>query len=296
MKRLVLDVGGSAIKYAVMDDELRILEKGKLEGRRSDAGKFAEAILSLRKQYPEAEGIAISYCGEVDPGTGQIMSPGSYDFFENMNLKTFLEEKSGTTVWVENDAICAALAEKRNGVLQKEKNAAVLIYGTGIGCALILDGRIYYGATYQAGVATLVSTSRKAFIPKFRLDDFLRFFNGKILRKKDPKGIDGFRFFRQVERKNPLALYRLKRFTRQAARFIVDLQLMLNLEAIAIGGGVSAQPRFIQEIQQALDQEWESYWVRITRVPKPEIKVASAGNDANLIGALIHFQDMERGH
>lgn len=112
----------------------------------------------------------------------------------------------------------------------------------------------------------------------------------------DPKGIDGFRFFRQVERKNPLALYRLKRFTRQAARFIVDLQLMLDLETIAIGGGVSAQPRFIQEIQKALDQEWKSYWVRITRVPKPEIKVASAGNDANLIGALIHFQAMERGH
>ena len=66
-------------------------------------------------------------------------------------------------------------------------------------------------------------------------------------------------------------------------------------ETVAIGGGVSAQPRFIQEIQQALDREWKSYWVRITRVPKPEIKVASAGNDANLIGALIHCQAMEQG-
>lgn len=48
--------------------------------------------------------------------------------------------------------------------------------------------------------------------------------------------------------------------------------------------------------RRRLDQEWKSYWVRITRVEQPEIKVASSGNDANLIGALIHFQSMEQEH
>ena len=69
--------------------------------------------------------------------------------------------------------------------------------------------------------------------------------------------------------------------------------MTLDLEAIAIGGGVSAEPLFVSGIREAVNREWENKWVRLTRAVKPEIRVCSTGNDANLIGALIHFQAME---
>ena len=277
-----------------MEEDYSLLEKGKLEGRQPDAEHFAQAIRGLRETFPDTEGVAVSYCGEVDPQTGQIMSPGSYAYFADRNLKEFLERELGTTVWVEKDAVCAGLAEARFGVLQGEKHAAVLIFGTGMGCALLLNGKIHYGAHCRSSLTTLVSTARRAFVPKFRVDDRLRYWNEKVRRQPNAKGIDGYRFFQQVEHGNPLALCRLHRFTRQVARFIADLQLTLDLEAIAIGGGVSAQERFIREIRSAVDREWENKWVALTRAMKPEIKVCSAGNDANLLGALLCYQAQEK--
>ncbi|MBQ6175414.1 MAG: ROK family protein [Clostridia bacterium] len=293
MKRLVLDVGGSAIKYAVMEDDLSLTEKGKLEGRQPDAAHFADAVRGLRARFPDAEGVAVSYCGEVDPLTGQVLAAGSYACFDGVNLKAYLEKELGTTVWVEKDANCAALAEARLGVLRNERFAAVLIFGTGMGCGLLLDGKLHYGAHCRSALATLASTSRRAFVPKFRVDDSLRFWNGKIRRRPNPTGIDGIRFFRKVKGKNPFALRRFHAFTRHVARFIADLQMTLDLEAIAIGGGVSAEPVFISGIREAVDREWNNKWVKLTQTVKPEIKVCSTGNDANLIGALLHFRAME---
>jgi predicted NBD/HSP70 family sugar kinase len=293
MKRLVLDVGGSAIKYAVMEDDLSLTEKGKLEGRQPDAAHFADAVRGLRVRFPDTEGVAVSYCGEVDPLTGQVLAAGSYACFDGVNLKTYLEQQIGTTVWVEKDANCAALAETRFGVLRNERFAAVLIFGTGMGCALLLDGSLHYGAHCRSSLATLVSTARRAFVPKFRVDDSLRFWNGKICHRQNPTGIDGIRFFKKVKRKNPFALRRFHAFTRHVARFIADLQMTLDVEAIAIGGGVSAEPVFISGIREAVDREWNNKWVKLTQTVKPEIKVCSTGNDANLIGALLHFLAME---
>ena len=62
-----------------------------------------------------------------------------------------MAERLGLPVWVDNDVNAAVLAEHRYGAARGTSHAVMLALGTGIGGGLILDGRVYRGATGAAG-------------------------------------------------------------------------------------------------------------------------------------------------
>ena len=66
-------------------------------------------------------------------------------------LRTILEERLGLPVFVDNDTNCAALAEAHDGARMAVRNLVMITVGTGIGGGLVLDGRVYRGATGAAG-------------------------------------------------------------------------------------------------------------------------------------------------
>ncbi|MBR2264429.1 MAG: ROK family protein [Firmicutes bacterium] len=296
MSILVIDIGGSSFKCAVMTEELEILKREKVQNTFRDKKQFLAAIEKVyRKHQSEVDGIAISYCGELDPSTGLIYCPGSYAYMSMVNLKEELEAQLKTTVWVEKDAICAGLAEAQYGVLKPYQNSVALILGSGLGCAVLQDHEVYHGAHFRASLATLQSTVLKTFMRKFMVDSLLRKWNNKVRKQKEPMGIDGVRFFQKVEAKRPLAIYRFKKFTKAIVQFIIDLQVMLDTEAIAIGGGVSAQPRLIEEIRSQMDKAWETNMgLKYGNIVKPDLLVCAYKNDANLIGAMCFYQKMKK--
>ena len=295
MNILSIDIGGSSFKYAVMTEDREVLKRGKVQNTFRNKEQFLAGIEKIYRKYEtEVGGIAISYCGELDPDTGMIYSPGSYPYMGGINLKEELEALLGTTVWVEKDGICAGLAEANFGVLQPYKDSVALILGSGLGCAILHDKEAYHGAHFRAALASMVSPVKGAFIRKIIVDMALKTWNGKVRKQKEPMGIDGVKFFKKVEAGRPLAVYRFKRFTKAIVDFIIDLQIMLDVEAIAIGGGVSAQPRLIEEIQKQVDKAWEKNMaLKMVHIVKPEILVCEYKNDANLIGALYFYQKME---
>lgn len=295
MSVLVIDVGGSSFKYAVMTETREILERGKVLNTFRDEAQFLAGVDKIYQHYKDqVEGVAISYCGELDPFTGLIYCPGSYMYMANVNLKEELEQKLKTTVWVEKDGACAGLAEAHFGVLKPYTDSVALILGSGLGCAILHDHEVYHGAHFRSSLATLNSTVLNTFLRKYAVDGILKAWNGKVRRQKEPVGIDGVKFFQKVEAGRPLAVYRFKRFTKAIVKFIIDLQVIADTEAIAIGGGVSAQPRLIEEIQKQVDKAWaKNIGLKIGNVVKPEILVCEYKNDANLIGALYFYQKME---
>ena len=62
-------------------------------------------------------------------------------------LRAILEERLGLPVFVDNDTNCAALAEAYDGSRMVVQNLVMLAVGTGVGGGLVLDGRVYRGAT-----------------------------------------------------------------------------------------------------------------------------------------------------
>lgn len=78
---------------------------------------------------------------------------------QDVSLAQQLASRTGAPVSVENDAKCAAMAELCAGSLQSCRTAAVIILGTGVGGALIQDGKLYPSASVRRGIQLCVYQS-----------------------------------------------------------------------------------------------------------------------------------------
>ncbi len=292
MRYLTFDIGGTGIKHALLDDDYRMSEKGSFPtaGVRSSA-EFIEALGRVHDRHAgEVAGIAISTCGELDPATGHMFSGGSLQFNAGTNLIDLVRARCGTSVTVENDANCALLAEVHDGALAGCTNAVVLTIGTGVGGALLLNGRIYHGSHFHAGNASFTLPSLDEEYAPGRLFAFTNGVRGLTdpvaLRKGvDPTALDGRAVFALVEAGDADAAAALDEFCARLARFIYNTQVMLDVEVVALGGGISARPHFIDTVAAKVDELFDA---SIIPLPRPRVRSCAYFNDANLVGALYH--------
>ena len=87
---LVLDIGGSAVKYAVMDNQATLLHKGKFTSPKASLDDFwlalDKVVLTLRQKYTLC-GIAISTCGAVDCDSGVIHGASALPYIHGPNFQ-----------------------------------------------------------------------------------------------------------------------------------------------------------------------------------------------------------------
>jgi predicted NBD/HSP70 family sugar kinase len=118
MKYLVLDVGGSAIKYALMDKQAVVLEKGQVATPLDSFGAFSSEIIRLYKHYQDQiTGIAFSLPGVIDSEQGNSITGGALTYNDKRNFVADIQQHCPVPVTIENDAKCAALAEAWKGSL-----------------------------------------------------------------------------------------------------------------------------------------------------------------------------------
>lgn len=96
-------------------------------------------------------GIGVSCGGPLDSRRGVVLSPPNLWGWKETPVKALLEERFGLPVWLQNDANACAVAEWKYGAGQGCRSMAFLTFGTGLGAGLILDGRLYSGASDMAG-------------------------------------------------------------------------------------------------------------------------------------------------
>ena len=296
MEYFVIDAGGSSIKYAVVDDNQNFIRKGRSEiCQLQNIEEFVGNLCELYRENGSCSGeIAVSYCGEVDAENGILLSGGSYRYMAGQNLKQLLEEKTGAVVSIENDGNCAGLAESRFGSLRGFANAAAIVIGTGLGGSLILGNSLYRGAHFFAGSASLMV--RNFDIPYTKQQWAFRTAGASWPGKeygirKGIEAVDGITFFEAVKTGDETAEQILKDYCSTLANILFDLNIILDLEAIAIGGGISQQPVLLEYLRNAFNQIYSAEGMSALNLPKPEIKVCQYHNDANLLGALAHHID-----
>lgn len=155
MAVLCLDIGGTEIKAMLKGSDF---EKD-LPNFPSKAGTNAPSIKddvlslvdNLEGEY-DIEGIAISTAGMVDYKTGIIAGHGpTFKNYKGFDWKKEIREELNIPTVVENDVKSAAMGELTFGAGKGASSAFVLTVGTGIGGALILDGKLYRGASGHAG-------------------------------------------------------------------------------------------------------------------------------------------------
>ena len=203
---------------------------------------------------------------------------------------------------IENDGKCAALAEKWKGSLKDCRNGAVVVLGTGVGGGIIIDHKLYRGGHFTAGEYSYILTDQKQ---SEEAKGYWGMANGaETLAQKaafytgeDPEKLDGIQIFDRANKGEEAVLKALKEFTDTLAVQIYNLNVILDLDVVAIGGGISKQPLLLEYLNRSMNELMEHHPIRkITPyVPKPEITNCKFYNDANLIGALYHYGVLKEG-
>lgn len=291
MKILVVDIGGTFIKYACMTEDMSILSRGKVKTPGENREELIETIGKLYDEMPEIEGIAISMPGIIDAENGYCAMGGALRYNDDFYLRHHLYQRCPVKIYMENDAKCAAMAEAAVGSLKDVDDGFVLIFGTMIGGGFIKDKKLHRGKHFSAGEVSYIDTEKDGAA------DFDTVWGNRCgtpklcqmyAAKKNlpPEDVDGIRVFDGVNGQEPEALECLQAFTKEIAVQIFNIQTVLDPERFAIGGGISAQPVFIEYIKNNLKALYAGCPYH---VPQAEVVSCKFQNDANLVGALQCF-------
>ncbi|MBQ9328798.1 MAG: ROK family protein [Solobacterium sp.] len=298
MNYLVFDWGGTFLKYAIMNEETDILEKSKVPAPSVEASveEMLERIDPIVEQYRDSvQGIAISMPGMLNDRNGYCRTAGSLRFFTGITVGTLLHERYHLPVSVQNDGKSAVLAEHWKGALQGCKDCAVIVIGTGIGGGIILNDRLLVGKDFSAGEYSFLNTN----------DSITDSWDGYWCRNghtalgeyvasktgESPDTLNGIEIFRRIrEDDDPIAKEALRHLTDAYAVQIYNLAILLDLERIAIGGGISEDPLLMEYLYDSIRKMRSNlpFEVYSELLPEAEVVVCRYHNDANLIGALYH--------
>jgi len=158
-----LDIGGTKCAVSLGCDaagsSLEILDKVRFEtGQRSPYAVLEEFLTELKAMLDRhglaadaIESIGISCGGPLNSRTGVIQSPPNLPGWDNIPAAEFFQQATGIPTWLQNDANACAVAEWKFGAGRGKNSVIYLTFGTGFGAGLILDGRLYSGATDNAG-------------------------------------------------------------------------------------------------------------------------------------------------
>ena len=305
---LLIDIGGTFIKYSLADEQARKISGGKVPTPLTNMDDLLAAIegfaAPLQGQFV---GCAISMPGRIDTRNGIAHTGGMLSaFMWEQPFAAQVEARLGVPVTIANDGKCAAAAEGWTGALACVENGLVLVLGTGIGGGIILNGKVYMGAHSAAGEVSNFVTNMAVMEPdNFALEKIERLpempvwagnssTTGLIFEYAKQKKLDldgpmptGEEIFAAYNAGEPEAQQALKVFARRVAIGILSLQSILDVEKVAIGGGISAADALLPAIQTELD----SLFARCPVLPmlEPELVRCRYGNDANMIGALKLF-------
>jgi glucokinase len=140
-----LDVGGTRIRVALVDETGAILRKKIVDGTR-DPERAVQIFIELVTEIDDGafEAIGVGIPGRVNAHTGEVLSGGFLNL-AGVDIAGILGKRFARPVAVANDCSMALVAEARAGAGRGLANIVMLTIGTGIGGAAMLDGRIVSG-------------------------------------------------------------------------------------------------------------------------------------------------------
>ncbi|NDV82139.1 ROK family protein [Bacteroides sp. 51] len=299
-----IDLGGTSIKYALINSGGDFLFQGKLP---SHADTSAEAVIAQLlkainevKAFAAGEELAIKGIGIGTPGivddTNRVVIGGAENIvnWENLRLSAIIEKETGLSTTLSNDANVMGLAEARYGAARGHTHVVFLTVGTGIGGAVIIDGKLFNGFANRGtelGHVPLIANgepcacgsvgcletyaSTAALVRKFaRL-------SAEAGRTYD-KEINGELIVELYHAGDELAISCLDEHCFYLGRGIAGFINIFSPQKIVIGGGLSEAGEFYIE---KVRREALKHAMADTAV-NTEIIAAQLGNNAGCLGAV----------
>lgn len=311
MLNVGVDVGGTNIKFGVIGEDGKILLQDKVK---TETGRGSQAIVSsiiqgieaiLRKaslRHQDVNSIGLGVPGTADARTGVVVYAPNL-FWRNVEIVKEIRRTIDLPVYIAQDTRASAWAEYLIGAGQGLRGVAGVTLGTGVGCGMVFDGRIFHGAhntagefghqiveldghlcncgrrgcleTYAGGLA-IVRNAEKS-VPAFH----------ELLRSNPSQ--DGVQCVYQLAREGDAQARQLTdRVVKYVGMGLVNLININSVDLIAISGGISNAPSELlldPLIDFVRNRAYESVAgkVRICR--------SALGEDAPLIGAALLYRE-----
>lgn len=312
MLRIGIDLGGTNIVAAVVNDEYEMVGKSKTPtATPRSADEIFDDIAKVCKEAMAQAGVTIKDIFSVGIGTpGTVNKEGVIEFannlgFVNVPAKEMLIERLGIeNVYVDNDANCAALGEAQAGSGHGAKDFIAVTLGTGVGSGVIINGKIVAGVNNAGGEcghsvivvdgepctcgrkgcweayasATALINQTKAAMEKYPdsvMHELVAANGGKV---------DGRTAFDAMRRGDIAGIKVVDAYVKYVACGLINLVNIFQPETICIGGGICNEGEtLLRPLRRYIDSERYSVYSKI----QSKIVKAELGNDAGIIGAAL---------
>lgn len=281
-----VDIGGTGIKFAAMSKEGEILDKQEI-ATPDDLDSLLDWLKMLLSKR-EYQGIAMSVPGAVDRKTGTIGGISAVPYIHGFSWYDKLASYE-LPIHLENDANCVGLSELL--AHPELENAACVVIGTGIGGAMIVNGRLHRGKHHLGGEFGYMTT----LAPAEKLNNWSQLAStGNMVRylaeKSGQTDWNGRKIYQEAEAGNTLCQEAIERMNRNIAQGLLNIQYLFDPDVISLGGSISQNKTFIEGVRSAISyfvDRYEEYSVT------PEIVACTYQGEANLYGALVNWLQEE---
>jgi glucokinase len=294
-----IDFGGTSIKLGVVQQG-QILGRGNAIVTRQDGDTAAliqdvvDEIGRLRQEYPALEAVGFGVPGIIDPAAGLVVNLTNVKGWYRIPLREIMTEKTGLVTNLENDAKAMAYAEWKFGAGHQLPNVVCVTLGTGIGGALILNGRLYRGATKVAGEIGQTSIdyqgvdfvygnkgALEAYVGHWHISERAKEIYLQVGKILSDEAAEPEQLAIAAQAGDALAKQLWDDIGLKLGVGLTNVIWLVNPDRIVIGGGVARAGDLIFEpIQRTIQNRCEkTFWEKLEVVP------ATLGNDAGIIGA-----------
>ena len=304
-----IDIGGTKVLGCVVYSLGQILSTARIDTPKSGGNELylqiSEVISELSTNHKVA-GIGISCAGIISSDRRTVISAPNISNWKAVSLGDRLEKEFSLPVVVENDANAAMWAEYKFGAAKDFNPVMFFIIGTGMGGGFVVDGKLYRGAfgigaefghmkiqsdgilcgcgakgcieQYASGSALMRYAKEGIAVDANTGQDLLNFGDDTL------NGLTGSVLTKAAQSNNKIAISAFNTCADWLGSAIASYTLLLDPEAIIIGGGVvDAGELFLTPVRDAMAR----YMPFADTHPSPKIIAAKFGNNAGLVGAAV---------
>ena len=290
---LGIDIGGTNVKFGLVNDNGELLEKTKVKTSQMKEGGFMRNfIVKLRQQletFPKIKKVGIGIPGTINKERTATFELTNLSELNNLSIIEQLNVAFPTiTFYMENDANVAAIGEYYFGAKKLPKDYIFITLGTGIGGAAVINRRIFKGGNGNSmeighiiagngktveqniGKAGIIAATEKA-LKNYKGDSILSSY----------KKLDAKKIVEAAQQGDTLALDIFKMVGTGLGECLVSNIRVLDIQTIVIGGGLAKAFPYIKKAMYIKIEEFLTpYYLK-----ELDIRLATLANDAGIIGA-----------
>ena len=290
-----IDLGGSKIALGLVSPANDIAARARIDTR-ADEGlervieRIAAQVERLKKSLPADERIAavgIGAPGPLDPVSGDLHTLVNLPGISNTPFGHRLQQRLGLPVKLDHDAKAAALGEFHYGVGRQRGSMIYIVIGTGVGGAIIYEGRLIYGEGNSAGECGHMTVDPNGHLCHCGSRGCLETYtSGPWLARHYAQAsgnetVSGAEVTRRAIAGDPTAIKVLHQAGRALGIAVASMAMMINIEQFVIGGSVAGAGELLLA---AARESLRRYSFQAVSA-KVKITASKLGEDAPLLGS-----------